>query len=346
MKAPLAVEDLALAVACVPSAAWSRMHGRRIFVSGGTGFVGKWLVATLLQAADRFDLDCTVRLLTRDPRRFAAEAPHLASDRRIKLLQGDVRDFDAPSERFDVVVHAATDVMTSSAPLDTFDTCVRGTRRILDFAVGAGATDFLLVSSGAVYGRQPSGQSKIPEDHAGGPDPLDAGAAYAQGKCSAEWLSAAYAQSSGLQVRVARLFAFVGPYLPLGGPLAIGNFLADLLARRPIAVKGDGRTVRSYMHAAEMAGWIWAILLGGRLGQAYNVGSEEAVTIGELAARIGALGGLPVDLAPVRAEAAGNPPHRYIPDTGKMAEELGLTTRMSLDQSLERTLDWLEGHGS
>ena len=142
------------------------------------------------------------------------------------------------------------------------------------------AKSFLFTSSGAVYGRQPENVSHIPENYVGGPDWLDANAAYAEGKRDSEQMCSLYARESGIDFVLARCFAFVGPHLPLDQHFAIGNFIADALAGRNIAVRGDGTPMRSYLYGADLAIWLWTMLLrdsaAGTNPHVFNVGSGEA----------------------------------------------------------------------
>ena len=238
---------------------WGALRGRRVFITGGTGFFGCWLLESFLAANRAFDLQAGAVVLTRSAARFLARRPHLAQQAGLEFVIGDVRDFQFPKGGFAFVIHAATETVSNDA-LGIFSTIVDGTRHCLDFAGATGAAKFLLTSSGAVYGRQPSGMSHIPEDYSGAPAPLHPGSAYGEGKRAAETLCAIYGERRRLECKIARCFAFVGAHLPLDAHFAIGNFIRDAMAGGPIMVHGDGAPMRSYLYAADLAVWLWTIL--------------------------------------------------------------------------------------
>lgn len=337
---PLAAQDVQHAAGLVAAPLWASLRGERIFLTGGTGFVGKWLLASLIEADRTLRLGCEVVVLSRDPRAFEQQVPDLATARGVRLVTGDVRDFTFADGHFDRVIHAATDVVAHSTPLQTFDTCVTGTRHVLEFAAKAGSRDFLLVSSGAMYGRQPPELHGIPESHIGAPSPGLPETAYGQGKRAAEWLTNAFAAEHGLRAVTARLFAFVGPYLALDKHFAIGNFLRDAMAGKPIVVQGDGTPFRSYLYAADMAGWLWNILFRGTAGAAYNVGDEEGVSIAELAQRIAVVTGSTGGVSMQGGLTTNKLPERYVPDISRARNELGLRRVITLEDGLRRTAQW------
>ena len=329
---------------------WPMLREARLFITGGTGFFGIWLLETLVAADRRFSLNCRATVLTRDPVRFSAKAPHLAADPVVSLLAGDVRNFAFPEGPVTHVIHAATEStsnLNASDPQEMFDVCVEGTRRMLALALEKRAARFLFTSSGAVYGRQPPDLSHTPEDFLGGPNPLDGRNAYAEGKRAAELLCGIAAGSSAeapLHVSIARCFAFVGPHLPLDAHFAIGNFIRDCLAGGPIRIGGDGTPFRSYLYAADLVEWLFTILLRGEAGRAYNVGSEEAVSIQQLADRVAdvAAGVWPGRDRPKIVMAhkplPGTLAERYVPDCHRAREELGLLPATSLDKSIRLTM--------
>jgi len=223
-----------------------------------------------------------------------------------------------------------------------FDTIVTGTRRTLDFATANSVRKFLFVSSGAVYGTQPPQVAHVSESFSGGPDPLDPASAYAEGKRSAELLCA-LAASSHLEIKIARCFAFVGPYMQLDAHFAIGNFIYDRLRHRPLRVQGDGTAVRSYLYAADLMVWLWTILFQGQSLRAYNVGSENALNIATLARAV--VDALPpaVDVNIASTATPGAPVHRYVPCTARARGELGLRAEVTLREAIGRTHAWFSG---
>ena len=317
---PLAIpaDDLQRCHDLLGQKSWHALAGRRIFMTGGTGFVGKWLLATLLDADEKFGLDCHVTVLSRDPTAFQREWPGTAD--RVEWVKGDVRDFPIATDRFDVIVHAATDVVAQASPEDVFSTCLEGTRRVLTLARQCGAGQLLLLSSGAVYGPLPAGMAHVPESHLGGPDPLLQGSAYGEGKRASEWL-AAQASSDKLEVKVARVFALVGPHLPLDKHFAIGNFLRAAMAGDEIVIQGDGTPHRSYLHAADMAAWLWAVLLRGQQRRAYNVGADESISIAALAERVCKVLGCSSRITVLQAAKQDGRVTHYVPDVSRARRE-------------------------
>jgi dTDP-glucose 4,6-dehydratase len=330
---------------------WEEVRGKNIFVTGGTGFFGRWLLESFVLVNDRLNLGASVTVLTRDLAAIAAKAPALAASPWIQFVRGDVRELDhtqlvaqlppGHSGQFRFVIHAAMDSVGQDDPVEVFDTIIGGTRAVLDFALAAGTRRFLFTSSGAVYGAQPSEITHIPESYAGAPDPCRASSAYGEGKRAAELLCAAYhARHPALEPVIARCFAFVGPLLPIDAHFAIGNFIRDAMRGGPIAIGGDGTPYRSYLYAADLSIWLWTMLLRGKPCHPYNVGSHEDVTILKLASTVAGCFPKPLHVTLARQPQPGVPPSRYVPATGRAADELGLAVLIPLQDAISRTAAW------
>ncbi len=324
---------------------WDELREGRVFITGGTGFFGCWILETLLWANDRLGLNVQATVLTRNPRAFKDKAPHLARHAAIRMLAGDVRNFSFPEGRFSHVIHAATQSsarLNREHPALMFNTIVEGTRRCLEFAIASGAGKLLLTSSGAVYGPQPPDIAHLPESYSGSPDALDPSSAYGEGKRAAEMLCALASQATSLETKIARCFAFAGPYMELDAHFAIGNFIRDQLSGGPIRVQGDGTPYRSYMYASDLMIWLWTILFRGKSGRAYNVGSEDAISIRDLAYAVADACSPRVNVEILGTPTAGAPAQRYVPSTARARLELGLTAEVPLRKTIQRTQSWFQ----
>jgi nucleoside-diphosphate-sugar epimerase len=321
---------------------WEEARGKSFFITGGTGFFGMWLLESFTYINDALELGARATVLTRDPGSFARKAPHLAGRADLRFIQGDIRDFEFPAGDYDYLIHAATEAsarLNNEAPDEMLDAIVAGMRRTLDFASQANIKKFLFTSSGAVYGRQPSALTHVPEDYNGAPDCLDPGSAYGEGKRIAELMAMIHGKQHPCEIKIARCFAFVGPHLPLDSNFAIGNFIRDAHQGGQIKVSGDGMPRRSYLYAADLAIWLWTLIFRGLPSRAYNVGSDEDLGIASLAVKVSQLlggKGVEIDLPDV-SEAN---PSRYVPDIRRARDELSLTSLVSLEEAILRTSAW------
>jgi dTDP-glucose 4,6-dehydratase len=321
---------------------WPKLREARLFITGGTGFIGCWLLESLRQADRHFGLGVHATILTRDPDSFRHKAPHLFDYPGFHYVTGNVCNFETPSGEFTHLIHAATDAsahLNETDPLRMFDTVVQGTRRALDFAVEKDVARVLFLSSGAVYGQQPWEMERVTEDWHGSPSCADPRAAYAAGKRAAEMLCAIYKKQFGAKISIARIFALLGPYLSLDIHFAAGNFIRDAIQGKPVIVSGNGLPCRSYLYASDLTVWLWHLLVRGEPGRPYNVGSDESVSIRQLAARISHVLG-DGEYQVLDEQDVGWNPGRYVPDTSLIGRELDLYKTVSLDEAILRTALW------
>lgn len=319
---------------------WDELRNQCIFITGGTGFFGTWLLETFLWANQKLNLNLSVVVLTRDPKTFSNKAPHLVNNSRIQFHVGDVRNFEFPQGTFSHVIHAATEAsaaLNQANPRLMHDTIVEGTRQTIACAAQCKVKKVLFLSSGAVYGKQPSGMECISEDYPATPD---ASNAYATGKYQAEQECIAHAAQHQYEIKIARCFAFVGPYLPLDIHFAIGNFIRDGLAGKDMEISGDGSPYRSYLYTSDLVIWLLTILCHGESGTPYNVGSDEGKTISEIAREVASCFNPEPQVKIAKQIPEGQLPQRYVPSVNKVIKNLKLPERVKLKTAIQKTIAW------
>lgn len=323
-------------------ASWRDLTDKKLFITGGTGFIGRWLLETLKYANERYELGVSATVLTRNPSAFLKKTPQFSGYHAFSFIAGDVRNFDFPTGRFSHVIHAATDAsaeLNEKDPRLMFDTVLEGTRRALDLALKNGAERFLNLSSGAVYGIQPWEMTRVAESWMGAADCTKSVNTYAEAKRAAEMLCAIYSKQFGLKISTARIFAVLGPFLPIDTHFAAGNFIRDAIAGKKIVVKSSGAAVRSYLYATDLITALWLMLIHAEPGRSYNVGSETPVSIKLLAERVSELLGKEGCDILGQDDATWNP-GRYVPDTRLLRETLSISQKVSLDEAILRTAIW------
>ncbi len=310
------------------------LAGIRLFATGCTGFFGYWLLAAL-ECLNRNGQAIEVVALSREPQAFLDRHREFRGLPWLSFVQGGVADFDLPGGRFDGVIHGATDSSPHAAanPSALLTAMIDGMRQVLDVLADRGCQRFLLISSGAVYGNQPASISALSEDDGLAGDAMNPANAYGAGKRIMEMLCACGADTKLPAPVVARCFAFLGPHLP--AHLAPAQFLRNALAGGPIVLRGDGSPLRSYLYAADLAVWLLTLLARGSAGRAYNVGGSEAISVGDLARviRDTVAPGAAIDIL---GADIGAPRHRYLPDTRRAREELGLEAWTPLPRAIVR----------
>jgi nucleoside-diphosphate-sugar epimerase len=323
---------------------WKELKNAQFFVTGGTGFFGRTLLHFFNWLNQTKGLNIQATVLTRSVKGFLSTNPEFSACKFVKWIEGDLLTIDLKKldHSFTHIVHAATEAsaqLNVQHPLKMLDTIAIGTRKLLEFATGFDAR-LLIVSSGAVYG--PQSTSHVSESYLGGP-PLSGGSAYGVGKRYSEQLSLCFAQEYGLKPVIARCFAFVGPYLPWDIHFAIGNFMRDAVAGQSIDIRGDGTAFRSYLFSTDWVVWMMRLLICGHVGVAYNVGSDQAYSIKEVAEAVMTVaqqqGFIVNKIRIAKTPNPSNQPEYYVPDVS-LAKSLGLTENYRLKDSIEETLKW------
>jgi len=323
---------------------WLMLRNQSIFMTGGTGLFGRWLIESMCEANQRLGANIRATILTRNIGQIMAGAAKAYHNPAITLVPGDVADFAFPAAKFSKIIHmaatSAQETFNGADQLAKFHMLADGTERVLQFAAECGAEKILFTSSGVVYGACPANLQTIPETYASAPDTTDVLSSLAQGKRAAEFLCAYYADKYQYDYTVARCFSFVGPGLPFDLHYAIGNLIGHALAGETLTIRGDGTPVRSYLYRDDLIVWLLTLLLDGKHGRVYNVGSDTGICIKDLAYLIRDTlnPSLDVNILNVDGNGVGNFARlRYVPDVRRARSELNLDVWTPLETAIRKT---------
>ena len=345
---PLILEDLAEIVSCLDC---SRLHGRAILISGASGFLPAYMVESLLYFNETRNGDCRVIGIVRDLAKAKERFRAYSGRPDLVLLQADVsRPFEI-SERCDLIIHAASPASPKffgTDPVGIMRANILGTHQLLELARTWGSEGFLLFSSGEVYGQVRPDQIPSKETDYGQIDILNPRSCYAESKRASETLAVSYLRQFGVPCRIVRPFHTYGPGMALDDGRVFADFVRDIVTRRNLVLRSDGKAVRAFCYLADAVRGFFTVLTRGESGQAYNVGNPAG------ALRIAELAELLVSLFPelgLKVERAEHPAAGYlpsqisvnIPDISRLAA-LGWQPRYSPEDGFTRTIRSFSDH--
>ena len=309
----------------------------KLFVTGGTGFFGKALLRFWEENPPNFD---RIFILSRNPQKFKDKYSHLIHLNNISLVSGDIMDpdsFEVDSD-IDIVLHAATDSTLGPmmSRLEVFNQILKGTENVLEFCVKKSIKKLVYTSTGGVYGAQLESK-KIIEDFNSCPDPIDPKSSHNIAKKACENLIAIYSEMYKFDYTIARCFSFIGEDLPLENHFAIGNFISAVLNNKDIIIRGDGTPFRSYMHQNDLAYVLNKFLTSKTNHKVFNVGSDEAISIKDLAHLIKKIGTYTGDIN-ILFENDHNVKNYYVPNTDRLKAFIGDYQLMNLERSINISL--------
>ena len=313
----------------------------RVLITGGAGFVGSHLAEALLERGDEvYALD---NLSTGSIGNIA----HLKSHPKFHYTIDSVTNEPVIAEHVDlcdVVVHLAAAVgvkLIVEAPVHTIETNVHGTEVVLKHASKKKKL-VLIASTSEVYGKSTNVPFREDADLVLGPSDKHRWA-YACSKLIDEFLALAYCKERKLPIIIVRLFNTVGPRQTGQYGMVIPNFVQQALAERPITVFGDGTQSRSFTYVGDVVRAMVALIDEPRaVGQVFNIGNGNEISINELAERIKAMTGsrseivrIPYDEA---YEAGFEDMPRRVPDISKVRSLVGYAPTVELDEILTRVI--------
>ena len=306
----------------------------RYLVTGGAGFIGSHVCDALIQRGD------SVVVLDDLSTGNKKNIEHLISHASFKLVQGSILDTSAVESAIKSVDHvlhfaAAVGVFTIvDKPLESLMTNIRGTENILEAAHMHGK-EVLIASSSEVYGKNVGGALHEESDRIVG-SPLKSRWSYSEAKAIDESMAYFFYQEKKLAVRLVRFFNTVGPRQVGHYGMVVPRFVSAALKNEPLTVYGTGSQSRCFCHVYDAVAGVLAVIdSNATLGEVFNIGNDEEITIENLAHEVIELTGSRSTIEKVLYEKAYAPGfedmQRRVPDIGKIKRVVGWTPKLSLD---------------
>jgi len=319
----------------------NQLDGSRVLLTGGTGFVGKWLIESAHIACNSGAKKFEIIVPTRNNQSTHVKETEKIGFENLTLVQGDLLSDAFDIGEVDAIIHAATPAsaaLNESNPIEMTKINTRSMQAALKFAENK--APFLFTSSGAVYGNQPQTVAHIPERQERPFGELTS--AYAKGKQIAEKMCVEAGEEGSCTPIIARLFAFSGRYLPRDTHFAIGNFVQNVLDRKPIVINSDGQSRRSYLYGADMAIWLWSALAKKTPPHPLHIGSEHSISILELAQAVANASAAELNFNPeIRVTKTSADPdtfHQYVPSNSDTRSYLNVQEWTSLNAGIAQMI--------
>ncbi|NCD70749.1 NAD-dependent epimerase/dehydratase family protein [Mucilaginibacter agri] len=320
------------------------LRNQVILVTGGTGFMGKWIAEAVSLLNEEYNFNIKLYLLARNIDNYKDEVPHLADKPFLHLIEQDVRNVNNLPEDIKWIIHAASSPDSRehiSNPLKTIDTIYKGTQALLESCLRLPElTKFLYISSNYVYGQVYTETAYIKENHFGFLDSNSVSATYGEAKRLAETVCAIYRNQQQFPIVTVRPFAFLGPYQSLEKPWAINNFIRDSILGGPIRILGNENTIRSYLYGSDVAFWLLKILAQAKTGATYNLGGEEPISLHGLSKKITSNFNNKIDVIIKSSKQPSTSPVLSVPDITAIKRDIGVKQVFSLDKAISKTIEW------
>ncbi|MGE4218804.1 MAG: NAD-dependent epimerase/dehydratase family protein [Alphaproteobacteria bacterium] len=321
--------------------------GRDVLVTGGAGFLGRYLVA-VFQKLNRDVLDRPCRLRVLDNFRTAAGTEMAVGDPDIVFERADVIQPYLTDRPVDYVIHAAgiaSPFYYRKYPLETLDVATVGTRNLLELARQKGAR-FTFMSSSEIYGDPDPKHVPTPESYRGHVASLGPRACYDEGKRVGETLCYIFHDSFGVHTNIIRPFNVFGPGMSETDYRVLPNFASRIKGGLPLQVYGDGRQTRTYCYVTDALVGMLKVVLSGVAGEAYNIGNPAPeISVLDLVKRIEQVLGRRVSHNAIEYPDSypEDEPNRRCPDIRKARLQLDYEPAVTLEDGLDRFLRWADG---
>jgi UDP-glucuronate decarboxylase len=340
---------------------FGRMGGKKLLVVGGAGFLGYYLVQSVVHYNAHAGSAAPIELTVYDNyiRGIPPWLSALSGTPNLTLVKHDIsQPLPADMPEFQFIVHGgsiASPVFYKKYPIETMDANVNGLRNLLDYALRqktskAPVEGFLFFSSSEIYGDPTPDAIPTPENYRGYVSCTGPRACYDESKRYGETLCINFTQRHGLPIKVARPFNNYGPGLKITDHRVLPDFARDVFANRDIVMLSDGSPQRTFCYVADAVIGYYKALVVGRPGEAYNIGVETPeISMAQLADKVTAIGREHFGytgkvVRKVDPEYLIDNPERRCPIIKKARTELGYDPQILVDEGLRRSMIWYSGN--
>ena len=336
------------------------LSGKKVLITGGAGFLGYYLIQVLLHWNTKVDKTKHIKVTVYD--NFIRGVPYWLTtieknNENIKLIRHDItHPLPGDIDDFHFIIHAASIASPSfyrMYPIETMDANVNGLRNLLDYCLrqkekNRHVEGFLFFSSSEIYGDPTPENIPTPETYFGYVSCTGPRACYDESKRYGETLCVNFTRKYNLPIKVARPFNNYGPGLKITDRRSFPDFARDVFSGRDIVLLSDGSATRTFCYIADSITGYYKVLVKGKNGEAYNIGTEEPeISIAELAEKVVSLSkslfsykGKVVYKVSADKDYLTHNPNRRCPVITKARNDLGYDPVVSLDEGLKRTLIW------
>lgn len=321
------------------------IEGKVFLITGGSGFLGKYLVGTLLYL-NKHTRGKPAKIIVVDNYITSSKKGKVLKNKNIRYIDRDVTKSVRINTHIDYIVHAAgiaSPIYYKKYPLETIDVAIKGTRNMLDLAKEKRVKSFLFFSSSEIYGDPAPSDLPTKETYWGNVSSTGPRSLYDESKRLGETLCMVYYNYFQVPIKIVRPFNVFGPGMGSKDYRVVPNFIRSILKKQPLPVHGAGKQTRTFCYISDaVAGFLLSLLIGGP-GEVYNVGSnQKEVSMNKLAKVFQTISSEKVTIKniPYPADYPLGEPYRRCPDVSKIKRELKYHPKVGLEKGLLRTMTW------